>query len=100
MIHRYTIQLIDAFYRVTEEQYMSVDALLDLADDLFRDKMCGEALWYLGRAKEGGQWIDVSSYAGPSFLYQIPDKARRKLRPGYTGRIEKGKVEVVTCCIY
>jgi hypothetical protein len=82
-----------------KEVFMSTDALRAWAADLWADRFYLEAGTYAADARQGrGMWEFVWSVIGDS--PDLPDKARRLLKPGWNRRLEQGKTETVKVCLY
>ena len=101
MIYRYRIRKVsEAYYSQSEDMLMSRETSYKMAISLVEDKMYSEASWYNARAKEGTQWIPVSSISGYTAFYNLPGKVRRRISAGDRRRVERGQEVTFYACIY
>ena len=85
----------------TESELLTPDHAAAIADCLTQDRLFGDAIQYDGIAAAGClTWDHVCSYGGPNIFDHIPPRARKRAKPGYLDRIQKGKQEVILWCNY
>ena len=101
MIWRYDIRKVsEGFYSQSESMLMSSETSRNWATELYLDHFPSEGVWFDARAREGTQFVPMSSMTSYNEFYNLPKQARKHVKPGDRARVNRGQTVSIYACIY